>query len=688
MARIAVICIPVVLLSAGVHAQVVIETVTVGNPGNPPDTRYETPGYGGVDYSYNIGKFEVTAGQYTDFLNAVAAEDTYGVYNEEMWTHEYGCKIERTGLSPDYSYSVAGDWADRPVNLISWGDAARFCNWLHNGQPTGVQDLTTTEDGSYYLNGATTDAELIAVVRKEDATWVIPSEDEWYKAAYHYNDGATANYYDYPTSSDSVPSNDLVDPDPGNNANFYVRFDDYTIGSPYFRSRAGDFENSESPYGTFDQGGNAFEWNEAVISGSYRGRRGGSSFSTAGYLRAVSRSSSYPTLENYGVGFRVARVPERGDYDVNGTVNLADYAEFPGCLTGPEVERDAQCEIFDFDFDLDVDLADFTGFQRVCTSPPGMVFVPAGEFEMGDPWSEGDEDERPVHTVYLSPYYIDKYEVTNEQYAAALNWAILGGWIFVGADDQIVRGMHNNTIYCDTTASSAYSRITWDGSIFGVVSGKENHPMLRVSWYGSVAYCNWRSAMEGKPLCYDLSTWTCGFGVAGYRLPTEAEWEKASGWDPVQERHFRFGEHTDGCGYNCLDGHRAAFYSSGGPYGFGEDPPVTAPVGFYNGELHYKVDFGWPGSQTSYQTQDARSYYGCYDMSGNAWEWCNDWYDERYYDSSPYSNPQGPAGGTERVLRGGGWHDVPRDCRSAYREGRLPGYRYYAYGFRCSLGTP
>jgi hypothetical protein len=148
-----------------------ILTVPVGNPGNANDTH--GAGYGGVAYAYNMGKYEVTAGQYAEFLNAVAGVDTYGLYNTAMWTHGYGCQIERfdgTGTAGDpYQYRVAGDWADRPVNYVSWGDAARFANWLQNGQPTGAQDLTTTEDGSYYLNGATSNAELLAVVREPDA---------------------------------------------------------------------------------------------------------------------------------------------------------------------------------------------------------------------------------------------------------------------------------------------------------------------------------------------------------------------------------------------------------------------------------------------------------------------------------------------------------------------------------------
>jgi formylglycine-generating enzyme required for sulfatase activity len=294
------------------HPGVVIVTVPVGNPGNADDT--EGDGYGGVAYTYNIGTYEVTAGQYCSFLNAVAATDTYGLYKSHMWLSSYGCKIQQTGSPGSYTYSVAGDWADRPVNYVSWGDAARFANWLHNGQPTGAQDLTTTEDGSYYLNGATTNAELMAITREPDATWVIPSEDEWYKAAYHYNNGVTGNYWDYPTKSDTAPASEAP---PGTDmtngsANYYVEAYGYAIGSPYYRTEVGayDAKPSDSPCGTFDQGGNVWEWNEAVISGSYRGLRGGSfEYDFDGNLHASYRYSYSPTSELDIFGFRVAEVP-------------------------------------------------------------------------------------------------------------------------------------------------------------------------------------------------------------------------------------------------------------------------------------------------------------------------------------------------------------------------------------------
>jgi len=382
-----------------------------------------------------------------------------------------------------------------------------------------------------------------------------------------------------------------------------------------------------------------------------------------------------------------------GDHDCDVDVDLDDFSSCFSCITGPASGPYAEgCEACDFDYDLDVDLNDHAMFQQGFTGPgpfppSGMVLIPAGEFEMGDPWSEGSWGERPVHPVYLSVYYIDRYEVTNEQYANALNWAWDQGGLITVIDGVVYKHDSGTSYpYCETYSADDSSRIHWDGSAFTVTAGKEDHPMLEVSWYGAVAYCNWRSAMEGEPLCYDLSTWTCNFGLAGFRLPTEAEWEKAAGWDSTQLRHFRFGEHTDGCGYDCLDGQRANYQNSGDPYE--TESPKTTPVGFYNGELHYKVDFDWPGVETSYQTQNAQSYYGCYDMSGNVIEWCNDWYSESYYSSSPSSNPEGPASGTYRAKRNGRWGSTASHSRSVNRAGESPDSCEYSTGFRCALGTP
>lgn len=298
-----------------------LEFASVGNPG------YVGTNSGSVVYEYNMGKFEVTAGQYSQFLNAVAKADTYGLYNTSMDTtvNEYGCNITRTGSSGAYTYQVASDWANRPVNYVSWGDAARFANWLTNGQPAGAQDASTTEDGSYYLNGTTSNAALLAVVRKnpdQGGRYYIPTEDEWRKAAYHKNDGVTGNYFNYPTGSDSLPNNDLINPDPGNNANFHYftgsmsEADGFTIGSPYYRTPVGEFENSGSPYGTFDQGGNVWEWNEAIRwtqtpDGTYRALLGGAFNDGGPFLSAAQLGVFFqPSGEFEHIGFRVSEVPE------------------------------------------------------------------------------------------------------------------------------------------------------------------------------------------------------------------------------------------------------------------------------------------------------------------------------------------------------------------------------------------
>ena len=274
-------------------------------------TRRTTTGYGAVGYTYNIGKYEVTAGQYTEFLNAVAATDTYGLYNTNMWSSTYGCKIQRSGTSGNYTYSVASDYANRPVNYVSLGRLGRFANWLHNGQPTGAQSLSTTEDGAYSLNGATTDAALLAVTRKTDWKWAVTSEDEWYKAAYYKGGSTNAGYWDYPTSSDTAPGRDMADA-LGQQRQLLHGTLRYPIDSGKYTTVVGEFQNSDSPYGTFDQGGNVWEWNEAIISSSSRGLRGGSFVYDSYYLLASHRNGGCPTLEDVNIGFRVASVPEPG----------------------------------------------------------------------------------------------------------------------------------------------------------------------------------------------------------------------------------------------------------------------------------------------------------------------------------------------------------------------------------------
>jgi len=299
-----------------------IETVPVGDVGNAADTRVmvvgsPTTGYGRVDYAYSIGKYEVTAGQYTAFLNAVGGVDNYSLYNTNMSETGSGGGIARAGsgtVGDPYTYSVAADCINRPVSHVSFWDACRFANWLENGQPIGAQGPGTTETGTYTLT-ATAIANN-AVTRNPGTTWAVTGEDEWYKAAYYKGGGINAGYWLYPTRSDSAPGQDIADVS-GNNANYWTGLGPYPpnpIDSGHYTTSVGEFQNSASPYGTFDQGGNIYEWNDAIIFESFfpssRGMRGGSWNNDNNYLRADNRYDYYPTLENGSLGFRVSQVPE------------------------------------------------------------------------------------------------------------------------------------------------------------------------------------------------------------------------------------------------------------------------------------------------------------------------------------------------------------------------------------------
>ena len=245
------------------------------------------------------------------FLNAVAKTDPYGLYNSGMTNGQgyYPFGVSQSGSPGSYSYAVTGSnpqAGNMPMTCVSWGDAARFCNWLDNGQPTVAEGNGTTETGAYTLNGDTTN--LLTETRNPGAKYFIPSENEWYKAAYY--DPSNGSYWTYPTQSNTAPINSLLLSATSNNdANYYgTGFTDPTN----HLTPVGEFEDSPSPFGAYDMGGDVWQWNEANISGSFRGLRGGYWFYFSSYLASSSRHSYDPSYEYYDLGFRVASVPEPG----------------------------------------------------------------------------------------------------------------------------------------------------------------------------------------------------------------------------------------------------------------------------------------------------------------------------------------------------------------------------------------
>jgi formylglycine-generating enzyme required for sulfatase activity len=321
MSRIVSLTIVVMVLSNGPARAVKFDWATVGNPGNASDAT----GFGSVDYIYSISKHEVTNAQYTEFLNAVAAADPHGLYNYVGMGSQPQGGIIRSGSSGSVSYSVKPDakvevegdsvggvdtyvytYANKPVVGVSYVNAMRFVNWLENGQPTGAQGPDTTEDGVYSISDG------VSEVRNPKVTYFIPSENEWYKAAYYdpTGNGGAGVYYDYSTSTDLLPDNNLPSLDTGNSANYTGFFSRTTDNFNYPLTDVGAYVLSGSPYGTYDQGGNVKEWNEAVVDPFRRSFRGGS-WLTSEF--ALSANHRFGGLASYGGGldnsFRVASIP-------------------------------------------------------------------------------------------------------------------------------------------------------------------------------------------------------------------------------------------------------------------------------------------------------------------------------------------------------------------------------------------
>jgi formylglycine-generating enzyme len=294
-----------------------IETVLVGNAGNAADTQIMsdgTTGYGAVPYEYRIGKYEVTNAQYAEFLNAV---DPAGIntlhLNLAGTCDRVQCGINFNAAAVDGAkYIVKPARGNHPVTYVTWYAAIRFANWLHNGQGSG-----DTETGAYTLGPLAFGDPLHGnnITRNVGARWFLPSENEWYKAAYHKNDGVTGNYWDYPTQSNSAPTK-AIPPGGVNSANFNDVLGDI--------SPVGAYSLAPGPYGTFDQAGNVGEWNEALLSlGQFdsdgiRGTRGGSWFGGNTDVTESLAASSRPasgcahggnmSCGGFAGGFRVASV--------------------------------------------------------------------------------------------------------------------------------------------------------------------------------------------------------------------------------------------------------------------------------------------------------------------------------------------------------------------------------------------
>jgi formylglycine-generating enzyme required for sulfatase activity len=283
-------------------------------------------------------------------------------------------------------------------------------------------------------------------------------------------------------------------------------------------------------------------------------------------------------------------------------------------------------------------------------TPVGFVSIPAGTFMMGSPTTElFREANETQHQVTLTHgIYMQATEVTNQQYRDMAQWAYNNGYV-TATTSGLYDNLDGSTQILKNLDAGNYE-ITFSAGVFSCIN--PTHPVKYVTWWGSAAYCDWSSLQQNLPRAYNHSTWRCNAGnpytAPGYRLPTEAEWEYAC----------RAGTQTPFSTGFCLDAGTEANY-------YGLVPYTGCPTGPY---------VGWTVPVGSYPA----NAFGLFDMHGNLWEWCNDWYGTY---GGTVTDPVGAGAGSFRVIRGGSWDYRAQYCRSDFRFYGVPG-RSDSFGFR------
>ncbi len=277
---------------------------------------------------------------------------------------------------------------------------------------------------------------------------------------------------------------------------------------------------------------------------------------------------------------------------------------------------------------------------------PEMILVKGGSFNMGNPYTdklrEGFEDEKPVHKVTVSDFYIAKHEVTVKEYKEFIADKTYTEFQRFGVEHRLPSAP-DSVWWQGHPDAKRY----WDSQPDKWWGWNSNFPMFHVSWYDAVSYCNWLSEKSGLQKCYSINAdggVDCDYKKNGYRLPTEAEWE-----------------------YAARGGKSSAGYRFSGSNNFNE--------------VAWVDDNTLLSGPKTVGTKKANEL-GIFDMSGNVWEWCNDFYSPYFYSNSTENDPVNSKPTGYRIIRGGSWHYDVELATVFSRDGPKPGFTNYNYGFR------
>ena len=652
----------------------VIAMRAVGNAGNPADNQGSQGNYGSVAYDFGIAQTETTVADYVQFLNAVAryvpADAQYN-YLTNLWNRDMGLnpteiigsQIERKGDPGNWTYTAAPGADQLPIADVSWFNAARFVNWLNNGQPTYnvFAPDPGTETGAYTLNGTTS---TVITTRTAGAKYWLPSENEWYKAAYYDPTKTTVNpetgnagYWKYPTKSDTAPNNPKPRDLTGANAATYNAIV-FQEGEKLVD--AGAYANSASYYGTLNQAGNLWEWTDSYVN-DYQDQpnsmviRGGSW--SLGLLNPGSnvRRDYTPNETDDDTGFRIAGAQPTV------TATAAPTSTPPA---SPTTRAPAS-----------------TPSGTSPSAPPAAI--PGARaismVRVGNP--NNPEDPGTGFGSVANEFSISTYETTVGEYVTFLNAVATSP-----AAPDYIQALFQTAMAGDRNTGPLITRTPTEGVYVYAASTdpvldfpektRADLPVAFVNWFAAARYANWMS--NGGTA--DASTETGAYNLNGamtgvfrkqdgarYWLPSEDEWYKAAYYDPTKNGtggYWSYATQSDTLPDYLTTGTNSANYNNQRP----RNNKLT-PVGAY---------------------VNSASYYGTYDMTGNQWEW-NDGIVFAPTLGQPLQDQP-----SSRIVRGGSWsqgliavanytrRDYP-DGYQLYNSQGAPGYLFYTdddTGFR------